>query len=416
MTETETETSPTNTPPASLLRNRSFMLVWMSGLAIMLGFSMFFLSVSWFIVDVLNRPAVLGAVLMSVSIPRVIMMIYGGILADKIRKSLIMFVTNFLQGLVMVTMIILFLNDWLHVGSLIVIALVFGFLDAFFFPAVSSMIPIIVRDEQLQRANSLFQGSTEMMFIIGPLVAGVLLTIGDFTLTFSAAAILIFISTILVFPAFIQDPKPEKREGSPSALEDLKEGLGYVRQSHVHRTGTIAIVIINLFMIGPLIISFPILVDSLGGSPFELSLLEAGLSAGTFLASVLLVVWNSKRKRGRLVFGSLLLSFAFFIVFSQVTALPPLVLLAGLTGFMAMFVYLPTVTLVQERTDKNKLGRVMSIITLAASGFEPLAFGLISFLVAAELPIQTILMIAGSTGLLFSGALVYFSSSFRRLD
>ncbi len=392
------------------------MLVWMSGLTIMLGFSMFFLSVSWYIVDVLNRPAVLGAVLMSVSIPRVIMMIYGGILADKIRKSFIMFVTNFLQGLVMVAMIILFLNDWLQVTSLIIIALVFGFLDAFFFPAVSSMIPIIVRDEQLQRANSLFQGSTEMMFIIGPLVAGFLLTIGDFTLTFSAAAVLIFISTILVYPPFIRDPKPAKREGSPSAYDDLKEGLNYVKQSPVHRTGTLSIVIINLFMIGPLIISFPILVEALGGAPFELSLLEAGLSMGTFLASVIIVVWNMKKRRGRLIFGSLLLSFVFFIVFSQVESLLFLVLLAGLSGFMAMFVYLPTVTIVQERTDKDKLGRVMSIITLAASGFEPIAFGLISFLVAAALPIQTILTIWGSAGLLFSCLLVIFSSYFRKLD
>lgn len=405
-----------NISSKSLFHNRSFMLVWMSGLTIMLGFSMFFLSVSWFIVDVLNRPAVLGVVLMSVSIPRVIMMIYGGILADKIRKSLIMFVTNFLQGIVMVTMIILFMNDWLQVGSLIVIALVFGFLDAFFFPAVSSMIPSIVRDEQLQRANSLFQGSTEMMFIIGPLVAGVLLTIGDFTLTFSAAAVLIFISTILVFPPFIRDPKPAKREGDPSTLDDLKEGLNYVKRSPVHRTGTLSIIIINLFMIGPLLISFPILVDALGGGPFELSLLEAGLSVGTFLASVLIVVWNVKKRRGRLVFGSLLLSFGFFIMFSQLEGLLLLVLLAGLAGFMAMFVYLPTVTIVQERTDKDKLGRVMSIITLAASGFEPIAFGLIAFLVAADLPIQTILAVAGTTGLLLSGILVYYSRYFRQLD
>ena len=400
----------------SLLKNRSFLLVWMSGLTIMLGFSMFFLSVSWFVVDVLNRPAVLGAVLMSISIPRVVMMIYGGILADKIQKSLIMFVTNFMQVLIMVTMITMFVNDWLNVTSLIVIALIFGFLDAFFFPAVSSMIPIIVHDEQLQRANSLFQGSTEMMFIIGPLVAGFLLTIGDFTLTFSAAAFLIAISTVLVFPPLIRDPKPENREGNPGALDDLKEGLSYVRHSHVHLAGTLSIVLLNLFIIGPILISFPILVDALDGSPFDLSLLEAGLSIGTFGASILIIVWNLKRKRGRLVFGALIASFLFFIIFSQLEALPFLVILAGLTGFVAMFVYLPTVTIVQEHTDKDKLGRVMSIITLAASGFEPVAFGLISFLVAANLPIQTVLALSGTAGLIFAVVLIILSPRYRALE
>ncbi|GEL07032.1 MFS transporter [Salisediminibacterium halotolerans] len=400
----------------SLLKNRSFLLVWLSGLAIMLGFSMFFLSVSWYVVDVLQRPAVLGAVLMSVSIPRVIMMIYGGILADKIRKSFIMFTTNFLQVLVMVAMIILFLGGWLDVASLIIIALIFGFLDAFFFPAVSSMIPIIVRDEQLQRANSLFQGSTEMMFIIGPLIAGFLLTIGDFTLTFSAAAGLIAVSTVLIFPPFINDPRPKKRAGDPSALDDLKEGIAYVRHSHIHLSGTLSIVLLNLFIIGPILISFPILVGALGGTPFDLSLLEAGLSLGTFSASAAVVIWNVKRRRGQLVFASLLAAFGFFLIFSFLETMPLLIILAALTGLVAMFVYLPTVTIVQENTDKDKLGRVMSIITLAASGFEPIAFGLISFLVASGLAIQTVLTLSGAAGLILSICLIVFSPRFRKLD
>ncbi|TVP81167.1 MAG: MFS transporter [Alkalicoccus sp.] len=388
----------------------------MSGLTVMLGFSMFFLSVSWFIVDVLEQPAVLGIVLMAVSIPRVAMMIYGGVLADKIRKSFIMFTTNFLQVLVMVAMIILFVNDWLQISSLIVIALIFGFLDAFFFPAVSSMIPIIVRDEELQRANSLFQGSTELMFIIGPLIAGFLLTIGDFTLTFSAAGLFILFSTVLVFPPFIKDPEPDKRPEGSTAVTDLKEGLAYVWNSSLHRSGTFTIVIINLFMIGPLIVSFPILVSALGGTPFELSLLEGGLAAGTFLASVALIAWNVRNRRGRLVLYALLASFILFFVFSQVETMPFLVLLTAFSGFAAMFVYLPTVTMVQEKTDKAKLGRVMSIITLAASGFEPVAFGLISLLVAAQLPIQTILSVTAVTGLLLGVLLVWKSPDFRKMD
>lgn len=201
----------------SLFKNRSYLLVWVAGLCAMLGFSMFFLSISWFIVDVLQEPAVLGIVLMAMSVPRVIMMIYGGILADKMRKSLIMFVTNLLQAGIMVALIIMFLNGSLDVTSLIIIAFIFGFLDAFFFPAVSSMIPVIVEDAQLQRANSLFQGSTELMFIIGPLIAGVLLTIGDFTLTFSASAILILLSAILVFPPLLKDPKPDRTGEKQSA-------------------------------------------------------------------------------------------------------------------------------------------------------------------------------------------------------
>lgn len=405
-----------NVSGESLLSNRSFVFVLVAGLCAMLGFSMFFLSVSWFIVDVLREPAVLGVVLMSMSIPRVIMMIYGGVLADKVRKSLIMFVTNLLQVGVMSAMIVLFVNDWLGITSLITIAIAFGFLDAFFFPAVSSMIPVIVKDELLQQANSLFQGATELMFILGPLVAGGLLTVGDFTLTFSAAALLIFLSAVFVFPPLIQDPKSAGAGVTNSALQDLKIGLNYVRRSTVHMTGTLSIVVINLFLLGPMLMSFPILVEALGGGPFELSLLEGGLSLGTFSASICIVSLNLRKKRGRFVFGSLLLCFVLFISFSQAEMFPLLVILAALTGFVGMFVYLPTVTIVQEHTDKDKLGRVMSIITLAASGFEPVAFGLISMIVAAAIPIQTVLAMLGTVGFMLSLLLVWKSKHFLKLD
>lgn len=49
-------------------------------------------------------------------------------------------------------------------------------------------------------------------------------------------------------------------------MKDLKEGLSYVMNSDVHKTGTLAIVVINLFMIGPILISFPIIVEGLGGA------------------------------------------------------------------------------------------------------------------------------------------------------
>lgn len=400
----------------SLFKNNTFLLVWFSGLFVMLGFSMFFLSVSWFVVDELNNPGLLGVVLVSVSIPRVAMMIYGGILADRIRKSFIMFVTNLLQALLMLVLVLLVMNEGLTITSLLIISFVFGFLDAFFFPAVSSMMPVIVTGAQLQRANSLFQGSTEMMFIIGPLVAGVLLTVGGFTLTFGTAGVLILLSGILVFPPFLTDPKPEKRKEVTTAMYDLKEGIQYVRQSAVHRSGTLAIVIVNLFMIGPLLISFPILVEALGGSPLELSLLEAGLSVGTFLASLLIVVWNVKKGRGMRVFVSLMLSLLLLIVFSLLESLAFLVIAVAVAGFMAMFVYLPTVTLVQERTEKQKMGRVMSIISLASSGFEPVAFAIIAILVAAGLPIQTILFITGVTGLILAIVLTIGSREFRAID
>jgi hypothetical protein len=116
------------------------------------------------------------------------------------------------------------------------------------------------------------------------------------------------------------------------------------------------------------------------------------------------------------VLSALGAGFILLFVFSQVEALPVLVAVITLMGGAGMLVYLPTITMIQEKTDNNKLGRVMSLVNFAASGFEPIAFALISFLVAASIPIQTVLMYTSITGLVLAGLLLWLSPEFRQTD
>ncbi|MCT4799726.1 MFS transporter, partial [Exiguobacterium profundum] len=64
--------------------------------------------------------------------------------------------------------------------------------------------------------------------------------------------------------------------------------------------------------------------------------------------------------------------------------------------------------------DSDKIGRVMSIMSLAASGLEPIAFAILSVLVALSVPIQTLLLAFGIIGLV-CGVLLYLrSETFRQ--
>ncbi|KAB2864981.1 MAG: MFS transporter, partial [Exiguobacterium chiriqhucha] len=67
----------------------------------------------------------------------------------------------------------------------------------------------------------------------------------------------------------------------------------------------------------------------------------------------------------------------------------------------------------QEHSDHDKIGRVMSIMALVASGLEPIAFAVLSILVALAVPIQTLLVSFGIIGLVFSIVLYVRSQTFR---
>lgn len=398
----------------NLLKNTRFVFTWLSGMTLTLGFSIFFLSVSWLTIDVLKQPALLGIILTAVSLPRVIMMVFGGVFADRFQKSRLLCLTNIGQGVLMLIVVSLHFADAYSVTALLIISVLFGLLDGMSYPALSSLMPSIVSGQQLQRANSLFQGSLELMFVIGPFLAGILLTWGSFGLSFGTSAALIFLSAILIMPRLIQDNIPEIAPlSAKDVLLDLKEGIRYVSQTPVLRSGTFAIAIVNLFVMGPLIMSIPILVGSVGGTAFDLSIIEGGLAVGTFVASFLILLLRSVH-RGRFVFRALFLTLGAFFLYTQVQSIPLLAVAASMSGFMIMLVYLPTVTIMQEQSDSDKIGRVMSIMSLAASGLEPIAFAILSVLVALSVPIQTLLLAFGIIGLV-CGVLLYLrSETFRR--
>lgn len=397
-----------------LLNNSRFMFTWLSGMTLTLGFSIFFLSVSWLTIDVLKQPAFLGIILTAVSLPRVVMMVFGGVFADRFQKSRLLCLTNIGQVVLMLIVVSLHFADAYSVTALLIISVLFGLLDGMSYPALSSLMPSIVSGQQLQRANSLFQGSLELMFVIGPFLAGILLTRGSFGLSFGTSAALIFLSAILIMPRLIQDNIPEVAPLSPKdVLVDLKEGIRYVSQTPVLRSGTFAIAIVNLFVMGPLIMSIPILVGAAGGTAFDLSIIEGGLAVGTFGASFLILFLRTVH-RGRFVFRALFLTLGAFFLYTQVQSIPLLAVAASMSGFMIMLVYLPTVTIMQEQSDSDKIGRVMSIMSLAASGLEPIAFAILSVLVALSVPIQTLLLAVGIIGLV-CGVLLYLrSETFRQ--
>lgn len=189
----------------NLLHNPRFVFTWLSGMTLTLGFSIFFLSVSWLTIDVLQQPALLGIILTAVSLPRVVMMVFGGVFADRFQKSRLLFLTNLGQAALMLAVLSLHLLDLYSVAALIGISVIFGILDGMSYPALSSLIPSLVKQHELQRANSLFQGSLELMFVIGPFLAGLLLTWGGFGLSFGTAAGLIFLAALLIMPRLIQD-------------------------------------------------------------------------------------------------------------------------------------------------------------------------------------------------------------------
>jgi MFS family permease len=127
----------------------------------------------------------------------------------------------------------------------------------------------------------------------------------------------------------------------------------------------------------------------------QLSYLEAGLGIGTLLGSLVIMILAKRQINRRMIVLSLFGTAILVILFSLVTSIPLLIVMAAAIGLAAMLSYLPLITFIQKQTEREKMGRVMSIITFASDGVEPLAFALIAVLMTMGVSIHSLLLTLG---------------------
>ncbi len=388
------------------------MLLLVAGIFAIVGFSMFLTTTSWYIINVLSSPGILGIALITATVPRLLLITFGGVLADKYKKTTIMFGTNLLQALVLFCIYWLVASDSMTLALLFVTVGLFGMLDAFFGPASSSLIPKVVEKSQLQQANAYFQGIDQISFIIGPILAGVIMETSSIATSYFVATILVLLSAFVVFPPFIKEG-PVEHKGDQSTLEDFREGIAYMKSSTFLLTGIIVLITLNFFVFGGLQIAMPLLVDLLGGTPINLSLMEVSLGVGMVIGTLIMSFVKVKRKGFTSLIG-LMASLLFLIIFSIATNLMLLTTILFFIGFSIAFVFIPFFTAAQENTENRIMGRVMSIIFLAMNGFDPIAYGVVSALASAGIDIQLILLASGVIGMVIAVCVWWKGKTFVR--
>ncbi|UHA72114.1 MFS transporter [Paenibacillus sp. 481] len=405
-----------HTESRSLFKNRAYSALWVSNLLAILSFSIFISTISWYVVAELKLPQYLGLVIVVASIPRICMMLFGGVLADRVRKSKLMFIAGIITTALLFVLYMLESNQALTFTTLLLICFVMGLTEGIYYPAATSIIPQLVDKSQLQRANTVMHSASELIFFTGPIVSGIIMNYYSISLALLIAAIAKLVHCLFIFPKIIQDPVPEQREHKQSFKADFIEGWVYVKQSPLHISSILIIIMINLFILGPLFLSLPIIVKSMDGTPLHVSFLESAFSLGSLVATVGLSVFLLRKKRGAIVSVCLIMSLILMFVFSQTSSLIWLVLIAMFIGLSSFVTFITSEVIIQETTDTDKMGRVMGIVSMSQNAFDPVAHIVIAVLLSVGFAIQSIMGVMSLIGLIIAVAIVWKGKKLRRTD
>ncbi|MGG1152606.1 MFS transporter [Bacillus wiedmannii] len=373
-----------------LLKNTNFLFLWAATLFSSFALAFFTFSQTWYIAKTLNLEASLGVVFVALSVPRLIFMIIGGAVADKFPKKNIMFYSNIIRAILVATILTWFIVGDVTLYTFALFALFFGLADAFFWSADGSILPELVEKSRLTQANSLTQMSNQASVILGPVLGGILIKFTNYETIFSITILLLIIAAILVQK--IQFTMPEQQNTDKGMFTSIKEGILYVKESPFLSTFLICSAFLNLFLIGPMQVGFPLFVKNvLHGDSLQFSYLEASVGGGMAIGAVIVGLKNINRRRGLFCIIMMLLSGVFFLSINFSTVLWQALLAGMFYGITIAMAIVPLMAMIQSTVKEEMMGRVMSLLMLSSMGFIPLSYAFTSIALAIGIPIVTVM-------------------------
>src|SRR5512136_1682272 len=199
-----TDSSPAVAAPSRLARirplaNRNFRLLWIGENVSLFGDQFYFVALPWLVFQMSGSLLAFGTLLMVGGIPRAVFMLIGGVVTDRFLPRTVMIVSNLLRLGITVLFTLIVAGQMVQLWMLYVIAFCFGVVDAFFHPAYRAMIPIIVDQDNLQASNSLMQAASQLVQIIGPGVAGMVVRSVGIALSFAFDASTFLFTSVLLY-------------------------------------------------------------------------------------------------------------------------------------------------------------------------------------------------------------------------
>jgi MFS family permease len=350
------------------LRHRNFRLYWTGMLVSLVGTWMQSVAQGWLMHRLTSSAFMLGLLGFVQFLPVLGLSVWAGALADRVDKRRLLLITQSGSLVLAIVLAIVAGTGAVTAWMLLVLAFVFGILNAFDLPARQSFLAELVAKEDLSNAIALNSAAFNVARIAGPALAGILVAVAGEAVCFWANAVTY--GAVLASLARIQVAPRAAPEGSARAA--IAEGLRYVLATVPLRN-----LLILLGVTAGLGFQYMVLLPVYAREILHIGAEGYGLMVSAFGLGSLLAAASMTRQLSRwdlrrnLLIG-LSASAVGMALFAWSRSLPLTLAMGFLAGFGLILYVASTNTLLQITTEDRFRGRVMSFYTLMFIGTAPL--------------------------------------------
>jgi MFS family permease len=357
------------------LSQRDFALLWAGQTISLFGDGIFTIALAWQALELSGSATTLGLVLLVRGAARILILLIGGAVADRVERRALMLIGDSVQALAVAAVAYLASTGQLHVWHLVALGAITGAGSGILLAAATAVVPQLVTEEFLASANSLTSTSRLLAFaLIGPAVGGILVAALGTTVAFSvdAASFLASIAALISIR-----PRALSAASKAAILTDVKEGFSYVRSRPWLWVTMLAVGTVGSFVAyGPLSVLVPLLVRSLHGGADSLGLVYAGFGVGGVAAAVVSGSVHLPRNTSALAFLGWVVSGLGIAAMGLAGNVVTIAALLAVVGFFNEAAQVIWVTLLQIHIPERLLGRISSIDWFVSLSLQPLGLGL----------------------------------------
>ena len=354
------------------LKHRDFLLFFTGQGISLIGTWMQNIAQPWLVLTLTNSPFLLGLVVTFQTLPQMIFSLFVGPIVDRFSKKKILIFTQTSFTILAAILGVLTVSSKVEYWHVLVIALLFGFLNTIDMPTRQAYMVELVGKEDLMNGIALNSSIFNLARIIGPAIGGILIGLVGIGACFFLNAISYLAVIIQLIKISTIDSHTYANKRLSGLFIDVAEGIKYVLSKEIIKITLVLFSILSIFGM-----NFSVLVPVFAQNLLKLNskgfgMLMTAMGVGSLIGAIFMTLSSSNKPRLTTIIISaigfsigevfMLLARNFYLTF---------VLLMLVGFFMILFTSLSNTTLQLESED-NIRGRVMSVYSFVFVGVVPI--------------------------------------------
>lgn len=267
-----------------MFKNKNFFILWLGQLVSIFGGRFSELVIPWVVLQVTGSPIKTAIVAISTHLAPILFSLPAGVWIETQQKKPIAMTSELVRALTMAMLVLVIMFDQFNIAIVAAILFVSGIAGLFFRVSFSTILPGVAGRDRLVEAHNYIEAADAVSTLVGPLLAGFVLSSIGAAATLGIDALTFFLSFVSIAAlTFVDKPDENRKSVQKGTFAQGLDGLKLLFSSSIQRFITLNHIVLNFITHAITLLVIIYAKQSLGLTAEKAGILLSGAGAGNII-------------------------------------------------------------------------------------------------------------------------------------